>query len=102
MRARRPGLALHLGLHQRIGNGAAQDSVRRGLLLELHGPGQRIATRRVEPLRVLLQRADHYRARVQPQAERHAVRLPSQALAQLESRQHCPSGMILVCHRCPK
>jgi hypothetical protein len=45
---------------------------------------------------------------VQPQAERDAVRLPServrcvQPLAQLEGGQHGPSGMILVCQRRPK
>ena len=54
MGASRPGLALDLRLHQRVGGGAAQDGVGRGLLLEPRGPGERVAARRVEPLRVLL------------------------------------------------
>jgi hypothetical protein len=45
---------------------------------------------------------------VEPQAERYAVRLPTdrvghaQALAELEGRQHGLSGMILLCHWRPK
>ena len=82
--------------------------VGRGLVLEPRGQGQRVAHRRVGPLRVVPQGADDHGSRVQSQAERDALRLPLervggvQTLTQLKSRQHRPPGIILVRHRRPK
>ena len=101
-------LALHLVLHQRVGGGADEAGVGRGPLLEPCRQLEGIASRGVGPLWLVRQRAHHHRPGVEPQVDRHAVRLPThrigyaQALAQLEGRQHRPSGMVLLCHRRPK
>ena len=101
-------LALHLVLHQRIGGGTDEESVGRCPLLEPCRQLEGSASRGVGPLRLVRQRAHHHRPGVEPQADRHAVRLPTdrvghaQALAQLEGRQHRPSGMVLLRHWRPK
>ena len=83
-------LALHLVLHQRIGGGADEAGVGRGPLLEPGRQLEGVARRGVGPLRLVRQRAHHHRPGVQPQADRHAVRLPTdrvghaQALAQIK------------------
>ena len=67
-----------------------------------------MARRGVRPLRLVHQRAHNRRPGMQPQVNRHTVRLPTdhlgrtQALAQFEGRQHRPSGMVLLRHRRPE
>ena len=101
-------LALHLILHQCVGGGADQEGVGRGPLLEACRELEGVTRRDVGSLRLVRQRAHHHRPGMQPQANGHVVQLPTdrvrhaQALAELEGRQHGPSGMVLLCHRRPK